>query len=222
VPTLSLLQSLYILPTTTSVRGTNARLYFLVGPRVLANLATSLSRTRDIALEYGCQAEDVVERTKNLVVSSKESRAKEKKMGTELAEWVAKDLLDRSKAASADAKVITGFLHRDEDGTNDLEWLVALSGKIKGILDTDTTSPPHLFALAASSSQSGSSLLIFGQPESLVASAGNDIRAKFGARVKGGGKGRWQGKLVEGRWKRLMKKRSGTLWVKRQILCRPR
>jgi misacylated tRNA(Ala) deacylase len=61
LPNLSMLQAIHVLPNVTSIRGTNSRLYFLVGGRVLDNAGRSMEVCRLAALELG-GTEDVVGR----------------------------------------------------------------------------------------------------------------------------------------------------------------
>ncbi|KAM0751105.1 ThrRS/AlaRS common domain-containing protein [Meredithblackwellia eburnea MCA 4105] len=200
-PFLSHLQSLFILPHQTTIRSTNSRLYFLVGPRVLAHLSSTHGTTREASLELGCSTNDLSERVKLLNLSSREGIKREKRMREELAGFVAHKLWAQASSRPDDRAIKWAASVREEDATNSLDFLLLVAGELKGLASPES---PHVFAIAvgigaSSPTTSGGSLLVFGS-EDLVGKAGKEIGEKFKGRVKGGGKGRWQGKLVGARW----------------------
>ncbi|KZO94562.1 ThrRS/AlaRS common domain-containing protein, partial [Calocera viscosa TUFC12733] len=193
LPSLSALQSVYVYPYTSAVRGTNARVYFVVGPRVLAALAPAAEGLRQVSLELGCAQPEALEKVREVVAGGKEARKREQRAREELAGYVAKDVL---AAAETVGEAHVGCLVREDDAPVPLEFLTTVSYRIREALDSEP-GKEYLFALA-SSGAAGAPLIIFGTPE-LVARAGELVRGRMG-NVKGGGKGRWQGKRVEGRW----------------------
>lgn len=230
-PSLSYLRTLYISPNTTSIRGTNTRLYFAVGSsRVLAYLASVQSPARQAALHAGCAVADLPNKVEGLVSAGTDLRRREKRLQAELAQWVAKDLWDRAAspahagagaseeeeegaAAAAAPKTITGSLLREEDATNSLEFLSTVALELKQRAETQPNQPQqekkYVFLLASGATSgspgaaaAGGAVLIFGTDEGAVAAAGKGVVEQFGKeRIKGGGKGRWQGK-VTGRWEK--------------------
>lgn len=123
-------------------------------------------------------------------------------MKEELAGFLAKELWEKACASEG---VKRGVLFREEDATNSLEFLGSVSFSIKARweesdLQVGEGESKILLALACGgSTPSPGSLLIFGSEE-LVAKASKEMSTLFGARVKGGGKGRWQGKV--GKWEK--------------------
>lgn len=112
--------------------------------------------------------------------------------------------------AQGEGKVLTGVMLREDDATNTLEFLVQVAAEIKGLcVDENGETKKHVFALACGvpplgngvPTSAGGSLLVFGE-EDVVAKVGKEIGARMAGRVKGGGKGRWQGKLVGARWEK--------------------
>lgn len=198
-PSLSYLSSLFILPHTTSIRGTNARLSFLVGPRVLSHLSSSHSIVRGIAQELNCASTDLVERVAALQVSSRDAGRREKKLREEVAGFLGERLWSEAERNGMGVVSL-----REEDATNDLEFLTAVSFVLRTKMDALPAPVPHLFVLACGSSAgtllASGALLVFGS-DAEVAKAGKAVAATFGSRIKGGGKGKWQGKL-SGRWER--------------------
>lgn len=204
-PSLSSLGSLFISPYTTPIRGANARVYFCVGPRVISNLSSAHSLVRSAANEIGCNPADLPERVANLKLSYNDTSKKEKRLKDELAGFVAESLWSQATtAAGAEGGIVSAISFREEDATNSLEFLSSVSFALKPRLDALPKEQKSLFVLASASTAgtstpSGGALLIFGS-EDLVVKAGKSVAARFGARVKGGGKGRWQGKLVGASW----------------------
>ncbi|GAA5977153.1 hypothetical protein JCM10908_004876 [Rhodotorula pacifica] len=208
-PSLAYLRTLYISPNTTSIRGTNTRLYFAVGSsRVLAYLASIQAPARQAALEAGCGLNDLPSKVAGLVSSGNELRRREKRLHAELAGWVAGDLWNRA-AAHAETGSIQGALLREEDATNSLEFLSTVALELKQRAEAAADQRKHVFLLASGATfgspgavAAGGAVLIFGSDEAAVAAAGKKIVETFGKeRIKGGGKGRWQGK-VTGRWEK--------------------
>lgn len=126
-------------------------------------------------------------------------------MREELATFVAASLWDTATHSTSADGVISGLSFRQEDATNSLEFLSLLASELKTKVDAAETIPRHLFVLASGatsgSAPAGGAVLIVGSDE-LVVKAGKAVAAKFGARVRGGGKGRWQGKLSGAGWEK--------------------
>ncbi|KAI5481728.1 threonyl/alanyl tRNA synthetase, class II-like putative editing domain containing protein [Pseudohyphozyma bogoriensis] len=207
-PSVSYLQALFILPHTTSVRGTNARVYFLVGPRVFSHLASSHASARESSMALSCTPAELPERVAALQLSSRDTLKREKRLREELASFLASKLLSDARVPGSD--ILRAVSVREEDATNSNEFLSQIAFALKGEIDElPAPAPRHVFILACcaspSTTQAGGSILIFGT-EDLVMKAGKAVTAKMGTRVKGGGKGRWQGKLVSGRWEPADKK----------------
>ncbi|KAL8279570.1 hypothetical protein RQP46_008132 [Phenoliferia psychrophenolica] len=206
-PSLSYLQSLFILPDTTSVRGTNARLHFLVGPRVLSHLSSTHSIARTSALEFGCAPSDLPARVAALSLASRDSLKREKRLREEVAGSVAEGMWRDAKEAGGD--VLKAVSLREEDATNSLEFIVLVAAELKAKVEAEGADVPHVFAIgcgippvgSAAATTTGGSLLFVGT-EAMVAKAGKEVALKFPQRVKGGGKGRWQGKLTGERWEK--------------------
>lgn len=201
-PDLSWLRSLFISPFTTPIRGTNCRVYFVSGPRVLHFLSSSHQVARNSALEAGCNPVDLADRVNGMVLSLAEVKRKEKRLKEELAGHVAKDLWDT--ATAREGTVLAGMSFREEEATNSLDFLSLVSMDLTArynALDQSQGPRKYLFVLAVgdtpgSTSPTNGAVLILGS-EDLVVKAGKLAVEKFAGKVKGGGKGRWQGKLTD-------------------------
>ncbi|GAA5886821.1 hypothetical protein JCM6882_005900 [Rhodosporidiobolus microsporus] len=210
LPSLTHLRQLFISPFTTSIRGTNARVYFAFGTRALTHLSSTHTHAREAALAVGCAVPDLTEKVKGLVVARTDATRREKRLKEELAGWVGRDVVEKAKEAEAEnGGTLALALLREDDATNALDFLTAVAGEVGTRLSVATSSDKdkrQLFLLASgatpgsqTAAASGGAVLIFGSEE-LVSAAGKKVVETFGKeRVKGGGKGRWQGK-VTGRW----------------------
>lgn len=208
-PSLTPLTQLFISPYTTSIRGTNSRVYFAFGHRALSYLSSTHSFARDAALAVGCAVADLPEKTAALVQSSTEGKRREKRLKEELAGWVGRDVAQKAEreAGEKEGAVRSVALLREDDATNELPFLTAVAGEVATRLAaSSSSSSKQLFILACGATAgspaavtAGGAVLIFGSDD-LVTAAGKAVVETFGKdRVKGGGKGRWQGK-VTGRW----------------------
>ena len=200
-PDLSWLRNIFISPFTTAIRGTNSRLYFAAGPRILAMLSSSHQVARNSALEVGCNPIDLADRVNGMVSSLTELKRREKRLKEELAGHVAKELWE---SALTQEGVLTGLSFREEESTNSLEFLQLISQDLSNrynSIDKSISPRPYLFLLAVgdtpgSSNPANGAVLILGTDD-LVVKAGKLLVEKLAGKVKGGGKGRWQGKLLD-------------------------
>jgi len=123
-------------------------------------------------------------------------------MKEELAGHVAKDLFDSATRATGSDAPITGLSFREEESTNGLDFLSLVSMDLSArFAALDQPQRKYLFILAhgdthGSTNPGGGSVLILGS-EDMVVKAGERTREAFGSKIKGGGKGRWQGKVAE-------------------------
>lgn len=203
---MSYLQALYVLPQQTSIRGTNSRLFFLVGGRVLSALNSNHNIVRNTSVELSCPATEILEKVSALQINTRDGGRREKKLREEVAGFLAKDLWNNSNVTTKEneGEIRRAVLLREEDSTNSLEFLSLISFAIKTKWEeyqVENKNSKVLFALASGSKESiGGSLIIFGT-EDLVMKASKEMIIEFGSRIKGGGKGRWQGKLA-GKWEK--------------------
>lgn len=181
-PRLSLLQSLYISPYTTSIRGTNARIYFAVGGRVLAQLGESEKQLRETTSVLSCGAPELSDRVKTLFEDHRAKYRRERRLRTRLAAMEAKEIL---AIWPEDGVVLK------EEADDDAEYLAMIASAL-------AEAGPHRTIALAAQAQTGveAALLVCGGGE---VDHGSALRGAFGGRLKGGGKGRFAGKL-SGKW----------------------
>lgn len=198
------LQGIHVSRATTPIRGTNTRVYFIAGPRVISQLTTGLSVLRDSSLIMSCSNDDLPSRIQTLSDNAKELGRREKRMRDELAEMVASQAIDKARSQSKDGHLIAALV-REEDATNDVDFLSLVSTKIKERLSGEKA---YTFAIAHSGHGNAvpdGCLVVFSSDEAVAARISEEIKkgeSQLCKRLKGGGKGRWQGKLVSGRFSR--------------------
>lgn len=206
-PSLAPLQSIHVSQSTTPIRGTNTRVYFLAGPRCTAQLSSSLQTLRAAGTELSCANDNVDKRVKNLADQYCEATRREKRLREELAESIAFKLIHGARTSQTDDKTpLTGVLVREEEATNDFEFLSLIQAKAKDILSADS-GRDYLFALGQVSDnpqvKPAGCCLIFSNKDELVAKVSDMLKkGESTLKLKGGGKGRWQGKVIEGRLSR--------------------
>ncbi|KAH8924855.1 hypothetical protein BT69DRAFT_1260957 [Atractiella rhizophila] len=224
-PTLAPLGSLYVHPQTTSVRATNSRLYFHVGSeRINASLRLHESIIRDAGVALSCGGPEVPERARGLVEESRRAKAENRKVREELMEYFVNEVIGTYRGGRPDAKMQNREEYkkrvwwRTNEGTNDLDFLnlcaASLVSKFSSTntgtntSEAETSLPNDSYLLALTTSNpidpkpNGSILVLCSKDlEAKIAKQlGEKMKERFGGRVKGGGKGRWSGKVVEGKW----------------------
>lgn len=143
-----------------------------------------------------------------MVSSLAELKRKEKRMKEEIAGHVAKELWENAAVPTNEEggidAVLAGLSFREEESTNSLDFLSLVSIDLTArynALEPSSSARKYLFILASgdtpgSSEPTNGAILILGS-EDLVVKAGKLTAEKLAGKVKGGGKGRWQGKLTD-------------------------
>jgi misacylated tRNA(Ala) deacylase len=201
------IQGLHVSPFTTPIRGTNTRVYFLAGPRIGQQLQTSLTAMKEVGQELSCSVDSISSRVKQTNDNLKETLRREKRLREEIADYAASRILEKARSSrTAPGATLIAAVVREEDSTNDMDFLTSVQGRVKDQLKGETS--PYIFAIAQSGHSTPSPdgcLLIFGNDDTVVAKVADKLKkgeTTYGQRLKGGGKGRWQGKLIAGRFKK--------------------
>jgi misacylated tRNA(Ala) deacylase len=167
---------------TASVRGTNCRLYFTAGDRAIKMATEAINGLRSIAVSLSTSAApaDVAAGVQRLGDQVSDARKKEKRMLAEIAKFegerIKKELESRDNV----------FSHRPTDG---LDFVNLVVFEIKEAV-TD-----KVVVLCSGEVKASGSLVIIGKPE-LVESMAGKVKGVVST-IKGGGKGKWQGKVTE-------------------------
>ncbi|KAG5639013.1 hypothetical protein H0H81_007921 [Sphagnurus paluster] len=203
LPSLHNLQ-IFLLPHTDALARsttTNARLYFLTGPRLIDHLTSSHNLVTSTASILSCGAPQLPDRVKQVVDERRKVEKRLNDVETELARVVAEDLIKEYRPQTANCNVYKKHIHRVDDSSNVLGFLSAVSITFTNLVAPDAKQ--YLIVLTSSpSSQTTSSttvVLLFGSSDRHVKKIGDGLKSKLG--VKGGGKGlKWSGKYV-GVWR---------------------
>lgn len=175
---------LILLHHTTSVRGTNCRLFFTAGDRAIKMATESINGLRNIAVSLSSSAApaDVATGVQRLGEQVSEARKKEKKMLAEIAAFEAQ----RIKTYIETHERV--FSYRATDG---LDFINAVVFDIK-----DAVKERGVAVLCSGEVKTAGSLVICGKPE-IVESVAAKVKEMVKT-AKGGGKGeKWQGKVTE-------------------------
>jgi misacylated tRNA(Ala) deacylase len=204
------IQGIHVSPFTTPIRGTNTRVYFLAGPRIGHQLTSSLATLKAAGGELSCSNYKVDSRAKQMNDQLKDAIRREKRLREEVADYTAFRILQDAARASnqSDDKAPLVWAHvREEDATNDMDFLTSVQFKLKEQLIAHGKTS-YAFALAHSGISTPSPdgcLLIFASDDAIVSRVADKFKkgeTPFQQRLRGGGKGRWQGKLTDGRFKK--------------------
>lgn len=172
-----------LLHHTQSVRGTNCRLFFTAGDRAINMAAEALNGLRGIAVSLSSTAKpaDVASNVQRLAEQVSDARKREKKMLGEIAGFEG----ERIKAALEKRESV--FSYRAGDGLDFINLVVF------GV--RDAVQDKGVVVLCSGEVKGAGSIVIIGKAE-LVDKMAAKVKEVVST-VKGGGKGKWQGKVVE-------------------------
>ncbi|KAK9450752.1 Threonyl/alanyl tRNA synthetase [Limtongia smithiae] len=164
------------------IRGTNSRLYFLIGDRVRAYTKELHALTRSLNAKLSCQTEEIEPKISRLETQLKETVKREKQWTTEVAQTeatrVRAELTERKKSLVYRAE-LTGLDYFNLF-MNELGKLEPGAGVI---------------VMASGAPKTAGALVVIGDAADVV--AGNIRDAGIISTLKGGGKGaKWQGKVA--------------------------
>lgn len=182
VESLGQLQALKILHTE-NVRGGNTRIFFLFGQRILDTLDASYAITRQLNALLTCPPENFVDNIDKLQKQSKENLKKAKRLLESLAFYTVNDI-------EADLKNKSFAIVYKEDA--DMEFLTMIANVVRDrkLLEEGAE---KVIVLAAGEKNVGGPIIVTGGNNDIVQKTGKLINTVLSG-VKGGGKGRWQGK----------------------------
>jgi misacylated tRNA(Ala) deacylase len=178
--------SLILLHHMQTVRGTNCRLYFTAGDRAVDMAAKSINTLRAIAmsLSSGSAPEEVQISVQRLSENLADTKKREKKLLAEIAKYEG----ERIKADLSAGKI--GWSYRVDGG---LDFINLVDIEVK-----DAVKERGAVVLVSGEAKTAGSIMVIGE-KGLVESLAAKVKEVVGS-VKGGGKGKWQGKVVE--WKK--------------------
>ncbi|KAI1318194.1 hypothetical protein EDD11_007077 [Mortierella claussenii] len=186
------------------IRGDNCRLFFVVGQRALSLLQETHQVTRNLGAVLSASGgpEVFVDTVVKLQKQSRDSFKQVKSLLKEVAtyqvkEW-AQELQQRNPLSPYDTTGIppSAYLIKYHREDADMDFLVILTTLLK---DYDLIQGQRMFILSAGGKKEGGPMIITGPNEEMVKQIAAEV-SKF-VEVKGGGKGRWQGKSKS--WKGL-------------------
>ncbi|KAI7848328.1 Threonyl/alanyl tRNA synthetase [Circinella umbellata] len=182
------LQSLKLLHTEKA-RGGNTRLFFIFGQRVTDTLDASLIVSKQLNTLLSVPQESFVENVTKLQVTRTTNQKTAKRLMGEVATYITNDIATQLKEKS----VVS--LYREDA---DMEFLQLISFAIRDQkLVDDNAEMKKAVVLAAGEKHVGGPMIILASSDAILKQAAKTVME--GLDIKGGGKGRWQGKAKN--WK---------------------
>lgn len=168
---------------TENVRGGNTRLFFLFGQRVLDTLEQSHTINRQLTNIMSCPPENFVENVEKIQKQSKENLKKAKRLLESLAAYTVQDIETSLKEKDV------ALVYKEEA---DMDFLVMVANVMrdKGVIQDGSE---KVVVLLAGEKNTGGPVIITGGTNDIVQKTGKILTSTLSG-VKGGGKGRWQGK----------------------------
>lgn len=163
---------------TQSIRGTNCRVFFMCGDRVHKYATEAHSVIKMINSQLSCHTEDIESKITALNQSLKESLNREKMWMTDVAAFTA------SKSKQELETKGMSFVYKPEAS---MDFLNLVAKEIGDLGEGKTA------ILACGQGTAGGAIMIIGDNLDAVSAKVKDIVVH----VKGGGKGRWQGKVTK-------------------------
>ncbi|KAG0028549.1 hypothetical protein BGZ81_004631 [Podila clonocystis] len=178
------------------IRGANCRLFFVVGQRALNLLQETYQLTRELGTVLAAPGgpETYVETVVKAQKQGKDSYKQCKNLFKEVATYQVRDWAQELKEKHTEEG--EGYLIKMHREDADMDYLVTLASLLK---DQELLKGQRVFVLSVGDKKEGGAMVITGQNEELVKKVAAEV-GKF-VEVKGGGKGRWQGKSKS--WKGL-------------------
>ncbi|KAG0086985.1 hypothetical protein BGZ93_011223 [Podila epicladia] len=178
------------------IRGANCRLFFVVGQRALNLLQETYQLTRELGTVLAAPGgpETYVETVVKAQKQGKESYKQCKNLFKEVATYQVRDWAKELKEKHTEEG--DGYLIKMHREDADMDYLVTVVALLK---EQELIKGQRVFVLSTGDKKEGGAMIITGQNEELVKTVAAEV-SKF-VEVKGGGKGRWQGKSKS--WKGL-------------------
>ncbi|KAI8645015.1 Threonyl/alanyl tRNA synthetase [Parasitella parasitica] len=175
------LQCLKLL-STESVRGGNTRVFFLVGQRVLDSFDASYQITRQITHLLSGGQETFAESIQKIQQQSRDNMKRAKRYLEQLAQFTVSDI---AKTLETQRSAIV----YKEDGDMEFLGMIANGIRDRQLLENND----KVVVLAAGERRTGGPVIVAGSDNDIVQKTGKILTTVLSG-VKGGGKGRWQGK----------------------------
>lgn len=164
----------------TSVRGTNSRLHFLAGDRVRKYAINAHKILKQSSSELSCQMEEINSKISSLNINYRKSNKSLLSWKEEVANYQSNEIIELLK------KKDIAFMHRADTGLDYISLILKLV--LKQIPDNKT-----LILLTGESKEGGSVIIYSSDPQKSI-DIGKHLQSLV-SELKGGGKGKWQGKI---------------------------
>lgn len=181
---------------TQSIRGTNCRIFFLAGNRVVQYARAANDYLRKVNSTLSCTTEDIELKLSELSTQLKAAKSAEKYWSLEMA---AKDAHDLKSKISTFAEVpengYNGVVVYNAKGS--MDYFRAVEKEL-GPLEQIKSPSPFVIVFAGGQATESGLIIVAGTSKEAIDDAAKKVKEAV-PDVKGGGKGKWQGKVVS--WK---------------------
>ncbi|KAI9478213.1 MAG: Threonyl/alanyl tRNA synthetase [Benjaminiella poitrasii] len=179
---------------TEKVRGGNTRVFFLFGQRVLDSFEASYIVSRQLTSLLSGPQEQFIENVQKIQQQSRDHMKRAKRLLEQLAEYAVKDIKHDLTSKDNDERSCRVVVVYKEDGDMDFLGMIANVMRDQHVLeDIEKNNQKAVIILAAGEQERGGPIIVTGSDNETVQKAGKLIMKTLPG-VKGGGKGRWQGK----------------------------
>jgi misacylated tRNA(Ala) deacylase len=165
----------------TSVRGTNSRLHFLAGDRVRQYAVNAQRILKQTSSDLSCQMDEINDKINNLNLNYRKSNKSLNSWKDEVANILASQIVE---------KFISGkevvFLHRSDPALDFLSLVLKIV--LKQVPEGKT------LVLLAGEGKEGGSVIVYSSSSEKSLEIGKHLQSLVSG-LKGGGKGKWQGKI---------------------------
>lgn len=205
------ISALSLMNNIQTIRGTNCRLFFLAGQRVTDYSRAANDQIRKVNSTLSCTTEDIDNKLSELNLQLKSARGMEKYWSGELAVRDGQKLLDLANKFSESTSIsnvsvennnnnkdanitrsYNGYLLYNPKGT--MDYFRAVEKEI-GSLDQFKPKVPFVFVFAGGQINESGVIIVIGTDKSAIEDTAKRLKELI-PDVKGGGKGKWQGKVV--------------------------
>lgn len=185
--------ALSIFNHSQSIRGTNSRIFFLAGNRVIQYARAANDQIRKVNSTLSCTTEDIELKLGELATQLKNAKSAEKYWSLETASKDARGLKNAIAAFPAEG-AFSGIVLYNERGT--MDYFRAVEKEL-GPLDQLSAASFVIVFAGGQAAQSGL-VIVAGTDKDVIDETAKKIKEVI-PDIKGGGKGKWQGKVTS--WK---------------------
>ncbi|ODQ81986.1 hypothetical protein BABINDRAFT_160202 [Babjeviella inositovora NRRL Y-12698] len=165
-----------------SVRGTNSRLFFLTGDRVVTYATMAHSVLKTLNANLSCQTDGICDKVAQLQMSYKKAITKETNLMKELATYELRDFVAKFKGGACFA-----YVYKSDLG---LDFAHNVTREVGVYFAEEKVTDKTVVVLTGEGKDGGACIVIGEKTDEIV----SELKKRL-SNLKGGGKGKFQGKI---------------------------